>query len=68
MELYFFLGASEALAQINLDKKVILGKGNVGFLLWRGIYLFKQVSWRNRIMVSIDWIKGRLFGRDIGSV
>ena len=33
-----------------------------------GIYWFKQVSWRNRVLITFDWIKGRLFGRDIGNV
>jgi len=63
-----YIGASEALAQISVDQKTIRGTGSVGFLLWRGIYWFKQVSWRNRVLVSVDWAKGRLFGRDIGSL
>jgi len=63
-----YIGASEALAQISLDEKNILGSGPLGFLLWRGIYWSKQVSWRNRVLVAFDWIKGRLFGRDIGSL
>ena len=33
-----------------------------------GIYWFKQVSWRNRVSVSLDWIKARLFGRDLGAL
>ena len=30
-------GASEALAQISVDKKTIKGSGNLGFFLWRGL-------------------------------
>ena len=63
-----YIGASQALAQVSVDDKNILGSGPVGFLLWRGIYWSKQVSWRNRILVGIDWVKARLFGRDIGSL
>ena len=63
-----YVGASQALAQISVDDKNVKGSGGVGFLLWRGIYWFKQVSWRNRALVSIDWVKARLFGRDIGSM
>lgn len=63
-----YIGASQALAQISVDDKVILGSGPIGFLLWRGIYWSKQVSWRNRVLVGVDWVKGRLFGRDIGSL
>eukprot|EP01035_Chromulina_nebulosa_P022407 gene22407-29014_t len=62
-----YVGASKALAQIAVDDKFVLGSGTIGYLLWRGIYWFKQVSWRNRILVGIDWIRSRLFGRDIGA-
>lgn len=63
-----YIGASKALAQISVDEKLVLGSGPIGFLLWRGIYWSKQVSWRNRVLVSIDWVKARLFGRDIVSL
>ena len=36
-----------------------------GNLLWRSVYLVKQVSTRNRILVLLDWWKTRFFGRDI---
>ena len=39
-----YIGASQALAQISVDDKVILGSGPIGFLLWRGIYWSKQVN------------------------
>jgi len=63
-----YIGASEALAEIAVDKQAVLGSGPIGFFLWRGIYWSKQVSWRNRVLVTFDWIKGRLFGRDIGAL
>ena len=63
-----YVGASQALAQVTVDKKNILGQGKTGFLLWRGIYWFKQVSWRNRLLVAVDWLKAQMFGRDLGSV
>ena len=34
-----------------------------GNLLWRSVYLVKQVSTRNRALVTFDWIKTRVFGR-----
>lgn len=61
-----YVGGSKALAQVSVDKKNVLSSGTLGYLLWRGIYWFKQVSWRNRVLVGIDWLKARLFGRDIG--
>jgi NADH dehydrogenase FAD-containing subunit len=63
-----YIGASEALAQISVDDKLLFGKGPIGFFLWRGIYWFKQVSWRNRISIAVDWFKGKTFGRDISSI
>ena len=39
-----YVGASSALAQIDIDDKKVFGQGKVGFLLWRGIYWFKQVN------------------------
>jgi len=61
-----YVGASQALAQVSFNEKNILGSGPLGFLLWRGIYWFKQVSWRNRVLIAVDWVKARFFGRDIG--
>lgn len=63
-----YIGASRALAQVSVDEKLILGSGPIGFLLWRGIYWSKQVSMRNRVLVTLDWIKAFLFGRDIGNL
>ena len=63
-----YLGASTALAQVSVDEKLILGSGPIGFLLWRGIYWGKQVSWRNRILITLDWLRIRIFGRDIGNL
>ena len=60
-----YLGDSKALAQIQFDKSTIKGSGLAGFALWRSVYLSKQVSWRNRVLVAIDWTKSRLFGRDM---
>jgi NADH:ubiquinone reductase (non-electrogenic) len=63
-----YIGASRALAQVSVDEKLILGSGPIGFLLWRGIYWSKQVSMRNRVLVTIDWIKAALFGRDLSNL
>ena len=40
-------------------------KGGLGFGLWRSIYLLKQTSVKNIVLVTLDWIKVKLFGRDI---
>jgi NADH dehydrogenase FAD-containing subunit len=40
-------------------------KGSFGFALWRLIYLFKQTLVKNVVLVTLDWIEVKLFGRDI---
>lgn len=60
-----YTGGDSALAQIAVDKAAIKSSGQAGFLLWRSVYLSKQVSLRNRLLVFTDWISLRLAGRDI---
>jgi NADH dehydrogenase FAD-containing subunit len=61
-----YLGGGEALSQVQLgDVPILAWAGSVAFVLWRSVYLVKQVATRNRILVTFDWIKSALFGRDI---
>jgi NADH dehydrogenase FAD-containing subunit len=61
-----YLGGGEALSQVQVgDMPVVSKAGSVGFLLWRSVYLVKQVATRNRVLVTFDWIKSAIFGRDI---
>ncbi len=63
-----YTGGGSALAQLQLTPKEqarVKGTGSIGFGLWRSVYLSKQVSWRNRVLVLVDWAKTRVFGRDI---
>lgn len=65
-----YTGGGSALAQLQLtpaEQARVKGKGKIGFSLWRSVYLSKQVSWRNRCLVSLDWLKTQAFGRDITS-
>lgn len=39
--------------------------GRVAWFIWRGAYLTKSVSWRNRILIPIYWVVNWVFGRDI---
>jgi len=47
------------------DSRLFAQAGSVGFLLWRSVYLTKQVSVRTRVLVLFDWLKTQLFGRDV---
>lgn len=65
-----YTGGGSALAQVETAPQAppVLGWGAAGNVLWKGIYLSKQVSWRNRLLVLNDWTKQQLFGRDITRV
>ena len=39
--------------------------GRVAWFIWRGAYLAKSVSWRNRILIPVYWFVNWAFGRDI---
>ena len=61
-----YTGGGEALSQVQLGNVPILSvAGSVSYLFWRSVYLVKQVATRNRILVTFDWWKSKLFGRDI---
>ncbi|KAL3908554.1 MAG: hypothetical protein SGPRY_009750 [Prymnesium sp.] len=61
-----YVGGGEALSQVQLgEKKLLMEAGSTGFLLWRSVYVVKQVSPRTRFLVLFDWLKTRIFGRDV---
>jgi NADH dehydrogenase FAD-containing subunit len=62
-----YTGGGSALAQVPTAPNAppLKGSGKVGNALWKSVYLSKQVSMRNRVLVTNDWIKRQVFGRDI---
>jgi NADH dehydrogenase len=61
-----YVGGGEALAAVQIgDVPIMSYAGSIGFVLWRSVYLVKQVATRNRVLVSFDWMKTALFGRDM---
>lgn len=61
-----YLGGNEALTQVQIgDFPLFSYFGSIAFVLWRSVYLVKQVATRNRILVTFDWIKSSIFGRDM---
>lgn len=56
-----YIGGNRALA----DLPSVKGRGYVTWLLWRSVYLTRLVSTKNKILVIFDWIKTRIFGRDV---
>ncbi|KAA8567658.1 hypothetical protein EYC84_008131 [Monilinia fructicola] len=39
--------------------------GNLTYLFWRSAYLSMCFSTRNRVLVVLDWLKSKAFGRDV---
>lgn len=61
-----YVGDDSALTQLEAGDKVrVQLSGQWGFLLWRSVYITKQVSFRNRVLILFDWLKTRVFGRDL---
>jgi len=40
-------------------------QGYLAWIMWRGAYLTKTVSWRNKLLVPMYWAVNWVFGRDI---
>ncbi|KAF1985335.1 hypothetical protein K402DRAFT_394679 [Aulographum hederae CBS 113979] len=60
------------MAYIGNAKAIVMGAKGVGnmsgttaWLMWRGVYLSKSISWRNRILIPMYWFLNWAFGRDI---
>ena len=56
-----YIGNNKALADLQNFK----GRGWATWLFWRSAYLSKIVSLKNKFSVMTDWVKSKLFGRDI---
>jgi len=59
------IGNDKAVAQIEAFDSKLPVWGNPAFLLWKSVYITKQVSFRNRVLILVDWAKTRVFGRDL---
>jgi NADH:ubiquinone reductase (non-electrogenic) len=57
-----YIGSSKGLAETPGGGGL---RGWVAWLMWRSVYLTKLVSLRNKVLVLFDWLKARLFGRDL---
>lgn len=56
-----YIGGGQALA----DLPQVKWSGRGAWLFWRSVYLTKLVSPANKVKVLFDWVKARLFGRDL---
>lgn len=59
-----YVGRYRALLDSGGEKKAhVSGVG--AWLVWRGAYFTMLLSWSNKMLVPMFWIKSFLFGRDI---
>ena len=61
-----YVGGGKALNQVAIGEVPIFNySGEVAFALWRSVYLTKQAATRNQALISFDWLRTEIFGRDI---
>jgi len=60
-----YVGSDKAIADFPLFNGNLASGGVATFLFWRSAYLSTLFSLRNRTLVLTDWLKVKLFGRDV---
>ncbi|KZT21957.1 NADH dehydrogenase [Neolentinus lepideus HHB14362 ss-1] len=61
-----YIGSDKAIADLPFFGDGNLATGGVAtYLFWRSAYLSSLFSFRNRAFVASDWLKTKLFGRDV---
>ncbi|SCU89268.1 LAMI_0D12948g1_1 [Lachancea mirantina] len=59
-----YIGSEKAIADVAIGESKYRLKGSWTFLFWKSAYLSMCLSFRNRILVALDWWKVSFFGRD----
>lgn len=62
-----YVGDDRALTEIMLPFTKIKLSGQFAYLVWKSVYITKQVSFRNRVLILFDWLKAQVFGRDLSN-
>ncbi|KAH9975270.1 FAD/NAD-P-binding domain-containing protein [Lactifluus volemus] len=60
-----YIGSEKAIADLEFLHHKFSSGGVATFLFWRSAYLSTLFSLRNRVLVATDWLKVKLFGRDL---
>lgn len=60
-----YIGKERAVADISWLSGNFATGGTMTYLFWRSAYISMVFSPRNKILVIVDWIKAKLFGRDV---
>lgn len=60
-----YIGDDKAIIDLSIaGSKYRLSGGNFVFWFWRSVYLSMCISLRNKVLVTADWIRTSVFGRD----
>ncbi|KAK4106382.1 FAD/NAD(P)-binding domain-containing protein [Parathielavia hyrcaniae] len=60
-----YIGSEKAVADVTWFNGNLAAAGSLTFLFWRSAYLSMCFSSRNRLLVINDWLKAKVFGRDL---
>lgn len=60
-----YIGSEKAVADVSWFNGNFASGGSLTFLFWRSAYLSMCFSTRNRLLVLNDWVKSKVFGRDV---
>jgi NADH:ubiquinone reductase (non-electrogenic) len=60
-----YIGSDKAIADLPIFNSNFASGGVATYLFWRSAYLSTLFSLRNRTLVATDWLKCKLFGRDV---
>jgi len=60
-----YIGMEKAVADVSWFSGNVASGGGLTYLFWRSAYLSMCFSTRNRVLVLMDWLKVKVFGRDV---
>ncbi|KAG8842705.1 NADH:ubiquinone oxidoreductase [Tulasnella sp. 330] len=60
-----YIGSDKAIADLPFFNGNFASGGVATFMFWRSAYVSTLFSMRNRTLVMTDWLKTKIFGRDI---
>jgi len=60
-----YIGSEKAVADVSWWNGNLATGGSMTYLFWRSAYLSMCFSTRNRVLVILDWLKSKAFGRDV---
>ncbi|ODV88775.1 hypothetical protein CANCADRAFT_128582 [Tortispora caseinolytica NRRL Y-17796] len=60
-----YIGMDRAVADLAFGEGNYSSGGSLTYIFWRSAYLSMVFSSRNRLLVLVDWLKVKLFGRDV---